>query len=373
MNRRHFLHMAAVSSAALAKELRNPPAYQVVSKYHKEGTAGMPGLYPGRVTSTHHSHVIDPGTEKIDPEAVREMLRQGMLACTGDKDPRDAWARFIQPHDVVGIKINASGAPKICSSPEVVGEIAANLVKVGVKPENIWVYERFRNQVDSVNYKAFLPKGANIATADSYLGYDPYTFVEVNFFGEEDTRSNITRLVSDKLTKIINVPNMKDHSASGVTGCLKNIAYGSFSNVARSHYDSVTNTLTLIGTLASVEPLRSRTVLNIMDGIKGVWHAGPFSVNPKFRFFPGKIMVGTDPVAMDHILLGIIEEKRKQEHARSVWDAPKESIDRGDRVFQTNPNTNLYYREPGHIEYAGKLGLGVYDLAKIKLQEIEVG
>ena len=45
------------------------------------------------------------------------------------------------------------------------------------------------------------------------------------------------RLVSERFTKIINVPNMKDHGAPGVTGCLKNIAYGNFSNVARSHFE----------------------------------------------------------------------------------------------------------------------------------------
>ncbi len=53
---------------------------------------------------------------------------------------------------------------------------------------------------------------------------------------------------------------MKDHGAAGVTGCLKNIAYGNFSNVARSHQSSKTNTLSFIGTLACVEPLRSKTV-----------------------------------------------------------------------------------------------------------------
>ena len=84
-------------------------------------------------------------------------------------------------------------------------------------------------------------------------------------------------MVTEQFTKIINVPNMKDHGASGVTGCLKNIAYGEFNNVARSHYKSQTETLTFIGTLAHVEPLRSRTVLQIMDGLRGVWHAGPFS------------------------------------------------------------------------------------------------
>ena len=94
----------------------------------------------------------------------------------------------------------------------------------------------------------------------------------VDFFGEEDTRSMLVRHVSERFTKIINVPNMKDHGAAGVTGCLKNIAYGNFSNVARSHQNSKTNTLSFIGTLASVEPLRSKTVLQIMDGLRGVWH-----------------------------------------------------------------------------------------------------
>ena len=101
--------------------------------------------------------------------------------------------------------------------------------------------------------------------------------METSFFGEDDTRSNVVRLVSETLTKIVNVPNLKEHQASGVTGCLKNIAYGNYSNVARSHNFEKTNTLTFIGTLAAAEPVRSRVVLNIMDGLRGVWHAGPFS------------------------------------------------------------------------------------------------
>ena len=71
---------------------------------------------------------------------------------------------------------------------------------------------------------------------DTWLGFDPGVYVEANFFGEDDTRSFLLRMVTEQFTKIINVPNMKDHGASGVTGCLKNIAYGEFNNVARSHY-----------------------------------------------------------------------------------------------------------------------------------------
>jgi uncharacterized protein (DUF362 family) len=191
--------------------------------------------------------------------------------------------------------------------------------------------------------------------------------VETSFFGEDDTRSNLVRIVAETLTKIINVPNLKEHQASGVTGCLKNIAYGNYSNVARSHRSEVTNTLTFIGTLAAAEPVRSKVVLNIMDGLRGVWHAGPFSENAKFRFYPKQIMFGTDPVAMDHTLIHIIEEKRKSENAVSLFERSRSHL--GDN---RDPNFNRYIREPGHVEYAAKLGLGVFDDAKIKLKVIDL-
>ena len=175
---------------------------------------------------------------------------------------------------------------------QIVGEIAANLVALGIPARNIYIYERFLVQLLTVPYKRFVPEGVDIVAAEdsrgSLLGYDPRTYVEVNFFGEDDTRSNIFRYVTERFTKIINVPNLKDHGAAGVTGCLKNIAYGSSSNVARSHNESKTNTRTFIGKLATVEPLRSKTVLQIMDGLRGVWQGGPFAPDPKYRFFPSR-------------------------------------------------------------------------------------
>jgi len=375
MHRRKFLQMTAAASAALAATDRKVPKYRVVSHYQPATQPGMPGPYPGQVASVHAEKCIDEATERPDPACVREMMTRGMRALTGDADVRDAWARFVTPSDVVGIKVNCSGAPGIMSSPVVVAETVRNLVAVGVKPDGIWIYERFQDQVDSVHYDRYLPEGVHVWTAETRRGstesYDPATYVETAFFDEDDTRSNLIRLVGNRFTKIVNVPNMKDHGAAGVTGCLKNIAYGSFSNVARSHSGSVTNTYSFIGKLASVEPLRSRTVLQVMDGLRGVWHGGPFSPNRKFRFYPKRMLFGTDPVAVDRLLLDIIDDKRKAEHAVSVWDRSAKHLNAaGDH--DNNPNVNQFVREPGHIEYAASLGLGTYDLDKIKVKSIEV-
>ena len=374
MRRRSFVQFLS-ACPLLATETGNAlPVYKVVTPYPARPGIGMPEPYRGRVVRTHSESSIDAKTEVVDLTTVRRMLSAGMCALTGAKNDRDAWSRFVSPGDIVGIKVNASGAPDIMSSPEVVGAIVENLVAAGVPPASIWVYERMEDQLEEIPYSRFLPaqvhiEGIETAHHGSLLGYDPKVYVEVDFFGEEDTRSNLVRLVSERFTKIINVPNMKEHQAAGVTGCLKNIAYGNFSNVARSHRSEKTNTYSFIGTLAGVEPLRSRTVLNIMDGLRGVWHGGPFSYDPRFRFYPQQLLFGTDPVAMDRVLIEAIEEKRKAEGAPSIFDRSPERLSHD---YSRDPGFNFFIREPRHVEYAAGLGLGEYDLSRIRVEAIEL-
>jgi len=372
MDRREFLTAMAAVPALGAIDPRPIPRYRVVTKYAASRTPGMPGMYPGRVVTVHAPGCIDEVTEKVDVPTVKTMIARGMSALTGDKDPRDSWARFFNREDFVGIKVNASGAPGAMSMPDVVAEIVNNLITVGVKPTNIVIHERGSGQILLPRYDQIVPAGIRVESASTWLGYDPDVYVEVDFFGEEDTRSYLIRMVSEQFTKIINVPNMKDHGASGVTGCLKNIAYGEFNNVARSHYHAQTETLTFIGTLAAVEPLRSRTVLNIMDGLRGVWHAGPFSRDRKYRFYPKQMKFGTDPVAIDRFLIDIIDDKRKKEGVISVWNREMKYFSTKPEDWERDPNMNRSIREPGHIEYASTLGLGVYDTSEIQHTEITV-
>jgi uncharacterized protein (DUF362 family) len=368
MDRRLFLQLAAAPVLLGSEEI---PSYKVVSHY---APIKGPANYRGVVARVHSESVIDPASERVDQPSVDRMLSAGIKSLTGAKADKDAWATFFSAEDVVGVKVNCSGAPRICASPEIVGGIVRSLISVGVKPANIYIYERFLDQLRSVHYERFVPEGVQIVAVEtpraSLMGYDPKTYVEVSFFGEDDTRSNLARLVTERFTKIINVPNAKEHQASGVTGCLKNLAYGDFSNVARSHMREKTNTLSFIGTLAAVEPLRSKCVLNIMDGTRAVWHGGPFAEDKKYRFYPKMMMFGTDPVAIDRLLLDLIEEKRLAEGAPSLWDRSKEKIDRRAHL---DFHKNTFIREPGHIEYAAKtFGLGEYDMTRIKINSVEI-
>ena len=369
MKRRTFLQLSSAALFGMGNR-SSEPSYRIVSAYKPNACPGMPGPFPGQVVSVRSARCIDEVKDEVNPTAVREMMDRGMRQLTGEPSGLRAWRRFISPTDIVGIKVNCVGRPKVVSSPEVVAEIVRNLTELGVKPSQICIYDRFGERLEEMNYDLHLPKGVLIHGAEASRGsirhYDPATYVEADFFGEDDTRSEMIAMIS-KFTKIINVPNMKDHGAAGVTGCLKNIAYGSFSNMDRSHRYRQTHTYSFIGRLAAVEPVRSRTVLQIMDGLRGVWHGGPFAVIPRFIFFPKQMMFGTDPVAIDRLMLDVIEAKRKAEGAVSLWDRTvPEGKDRN------NPNVSVYIREPGHIDYASTLGLGVADLAKIRVKEIDV-
>ena len=56
--------------------------------------------------------------------------------------------------------------------------------------------------MDECNYAPHLPEGVQSVAAESAnrhadnSGYDPFTYIEADLFGEDDTRSNMMRLVS---------------------------------------------------------------------------------------------------------------------------------------------------------------------------------
>ena len=97
-----------------------------------------------------------------------------------------------------------------------------------------------------------------------------------------------------------------------------------------------------------------------MDGIRAVYHGGPFGWNPEFTWEARTLLIGTDPVAVDRIELEIVEQKRREVGVPSLFDRNPANLGRSadiERTAQKNP----FYREPKHIHdrlgaRAGRLG-----------------
>ena len=157
--------------------------------------------------------------------------------------------------------------------------------------------------------------------------------------------SYFSRLVTQDLDKIINVPILKN-AGNSVTLALKNLAYGSVSNTGRLHqiwHESCAE-------VNAFAPLRDKVVLNIADGIKGCFNGGP-GANPQFFCNYNTLIVGSDPVAVDRTGYEIVLEKRIAEGLQKAAD----------------PNALNF------MLLAEKLQLGVADIQKIKIQKITLG
>jgi len=63
-------------------------------------------------------------------------------------------------------------------------EVVRQLTTLGIPPGNVYVYERFQNQMDQCNYAAHLPEGIHSVAAETAnrhadnAGYDPFTYIE---------------------------------------------------------------------------------------------------------------------------------------------------------------------------------------------------
>jgi uncharacterized protein (DUF362 family) len=330
---------------------------------------GMPGLFPGRVVEVHHARSIV--SRRVSQPAVRTMIDEGMKALTGESIVKNAWARFFVPTDVVALKVNPSGVPGTTTSLALVREVVRALNEVGVPNRNMVVYDRNSNQLEVNGYHALVPPGVRVIGLDRRAAYDPNVFCEMDCFGERETRSYLATIVASEATKIIDLPCLKEHNASGVTGCLKNLAYGSFDNVARTHAHTKTYTDPAIAVMCTAGPLRSKSVLHIVDGLRAVYHSGPFAWNADFVWEAKTLLMGTDPVAVDRIELEIVEQKRKERGVPSLWDRNPQYIGTS-ADMQRTAFKNQFYREPGHIKTASELGLGKWELNHIDHRRLTV-
>jgi hypothetical protein len=332
----------------------------------------MPGLFPGRVVAVENPAVLVSG--EYQAEAVRRMMRRGMMELTGADGWADAWRRFFEPGDVVGIKLTPVGQPLVKSDATVAREIIAGLQAAGVKPQDIVAYDRYRREFYRAGYDKWLPEGVRISCASEegdniqqgIEGYDPDHYMEMALTLPGYTIDNVTarrsyaaRFITREVNKVVNVPCLKDHQSAGITLALKNLSHGLVNNVSRSHGTTSLNACNaFIPAVVAMPVIRNKTVLHILDGVKGLYHGGPAS-RPQFVWEHNTLYFATDPVALDHIGWEVIDAKRVSVGMKKLVEATPDQF------------STFVHRQPEHVEIAGALGLGVWDRAKMDVRQLK--
>lgn len=334
--------------------------------------SGMPGPYRGVVAAVESPAAIANG--QYQAESVRRMMRRGMELLTG-AGWVDAWRQFVRKGEVVAIKVNPVGGKLMCSAPEVLREIVAGLMAAGIPARDIVVYDRYRKQLLEIGFHQWAQDGVRHAAAvedydpvqQAIEGYDPDHYIDMALTlpGQDSSsltarRSYAARFLTREADKLINLCVLKDHQSAGVTLALKNLSHGLVNNVSRSHSSKTLNACgTFIPAVVAMPVIRRKAVLHILDGVKGLYHGGPFG-RPRFIWEHKTLYFATDPVALDHVGWRAIDQKRAQVGKKPlVEDTPDE--------FST-----FVHRQPEHVEIAGALGLGEWEWEKIQVRRERV-
>ena len=345
-NRREFLTtIGAVSGAALS----TLPAFAQIG---------------GRVLTTpEQKENLTPAIEalgkqvweddRLNEDAVGEMLDQAMMKLTGRPTAKEAWRDFVLPDDIVGIKINPLAGPKLSTHVVVIDKIVESLNSAGVLRKQIIIWDRFESHLLGAGFPIVTEQGdvRTLATDLTDIGYDDKVFYETEKDSiarreNESTRSLYSRIVTEIVDVVINVPVLKHHDMSGISGCLKNMAFGSVDNTRRFHGRPLYCN-PAIAEIYENKVIKDKVALNIVDGLLASYDRGPtYHAESVWQY--GGMFVSADPVILDVLILQTVNQKREEIGLSSMS------------------------KYANHISSASSLELGNNSLDQVNLQKIEV-
>jgi len=305
----------------------------------------------------------------INPAVVQTMIDDLVTAVARKPTPAAAWATFVSPKDIVGIKVAASPGVQGGTHVEVVRAIARGLQAAGVPPDHIIVWDRNREDLLAAGYSERDPN-FRLQWIDPTTGYDRDATLTAPVLGKliwgdskfgdrksmrfEDLLGNGDQLsstsyyalvLSKKVTKVINVPSLCDSFMSGINGALANMTLWNVDNWRRFVKDPYFGNPYLAEIYADAM-VHDKVVLTIMDALDVQFAGGPFP-NPNFTRPYGTIFASRDPVAIDATAMRVIDEYRV-----------------ANKLPQVAPVA-------GHVESAASMGLGNFD--EDSIEQVRVG
>src|SRR5262245_18510886 len=303
---------------------------------------------------------------KTNPRIVREMVNRLVMVVTGESDVAKAWGSLVSPSDRVGIKISAAGGELFTTHHAIVTAIVDGLAAAGHPRSSIVVWDRsvggikeagYRPAVDGYQVKAIAPhhvydaKAMLSAPLVGKLVWGDFEYAgdtgKMPIFADADATSNVShfsKIISNDVDKIINVPVMSVSETNGIAGCIYNMTIPNIDNWRRFAQGSRFGAESLAEIYAN--PLiGKRVVFNLMDGLIAQYAGGP-QPQPNYAVHHATLYASRDPVALDAIALKRLEEWRKRGSLRPVGSVA------------------------AYIDFASQLGLGNSATNRIEIRNI---
>jgi uncharacterized protein (DUF362 family) len=281
------------------------------------------------------------------PDTVAAMVQQAVCELTGNGDNTQAWASLFKPTDVVGLKVNLRGGTHLSTQPCVVNAIIDGLTAAGVAPNNIIVWDAWTKELKPAGFMQNVStEGVRYFCTDHAVPSagmkEDRTKIREAYSDDpvkvHDKTVYFTRIMTDTITALVNVPMVKDHRIAGVTCAMKN-HYGSILTPKDLHGNACDPYL---AELSAAPVIRDKTRLILVDGLRALYNGGPRD-NPQYHWNLNAVIAGTDPVAVDSLAGRLLDEKREEKEMDPVM--PKA------HYIQTAAGLGIGTNDPQEIDF----------------------
>ncbi len=321
------------------------------------------GPFPATDRNPHARVVIVQDPEAIDAfhansDRVRAMVDRAITNLTERGAVPEAWLSLVSTQDVVGIKVFSEPGPNSGTRPAVAAAVVQGLLSAGLPPQQIIVWDKYQSDLRLAGFFNLAKRYGVRVAGSTEAGYDETNFYATPLLGNlvwgdfefgkkgegMGRKSFVSKIVSQQMTKIINITPLMNHNEAGVCGNLFSLALGSVDNTARFESDPA-RLATAVPEIYALPALGDRVVLNIVDALICQYEGEERSLL-HYSSVLNQLRFSRDPVALD--LLSLQELDRQ----RQLSKAP---------VVKTN--LDLYHN-------ASLLELGVSDPKKILVEHV---
>jgi uncharacterized protein (DUF362 family) len=288
------------------------------------------------------------------------MVGQGITNLTRTTSVPEAWRTIVSTQDVVGIKVFSAPGANSGTRPAVVAAVVEGLLAAGVAPKHIVVWDKKTTDLRLAGFYELAKRYGIRVAGSAQVGYDEKAFYDTPLpgtliwgdleFGKKGEnigrKSFVTKLLTQDVSKIINITPLLNHDLAGVTGNLYSLAMDSVDNTVRFESDAE-HLAQAVPEIYRITNLCDHVALNITDALicqyegeeRGLLHYS--TVLNQLRF-------SRDPVALDLLSLKDLEAQRRAANAPTV-----------------KPNPDLY-------ENAALLWLGVANTNQIDIEMVKI-
>lgn len=276
---------------------------------------------PARVVISSAQGAVD----NFDPQpaVVRQLVQKGIISLTGKKTERDAWRSLVSTQDVVGLKVFSNPGRYSGTRKEVVEAVIIGLRDAGISPSNIIVWDRHMVDLQLSGFVDMASRYGVRVEASTSAGWDEKVFYENSILGKPvwgdfefekkgddiGRKSYMSKLVSQRITKIISIAPMLNHNHVGTAGHLYSLSMGSMDNTIRFEGDSA-RLAVAVPEVFALNQLADHFVLGITDALI-CQYQGEQRTLLHYSAILNELRFSRDPVALDVLSVKELDRQRK--------------------------------------------------------------